>query len=77
MHPDSRIRADSILEDSGTRRVGKGNIQKVGNGRYAPLPSLIADMLDAQAKEEVEIFVNLELGCVIHRFQEADDDGPE
>lgn len=72
--PD-RIRAQSLLDDDRTRQVGSCLVQKKGNSKYAVLPQPFADMLGVEANQEIDLYVNLELGLVIHKLTEEKTNG--
>lgn len=76
LKPDE-VRSSQLLQDGGTRRVCSGRIQKTGDSKYALIPSMVADMLDVEVGQDVDIFVNLEEGVIIHKIPELDHDGQQ
>lgn len=74
LRPDE-VRVKQLLDDSGTGRVGQVKLQEYHASKYACIKSPIAEMLEVEAGQDLDVFVNVEHDLVM--FQISEDDGPD
>lgn len=67
------IRAQSLLSDGGTVEFGACRVQRKGHSKYGLLPQPFANMMGVEANQEVNVYVNLEHGLIIHQIPDSDD----
>lgn len=63
----------SAMEHDGTVSIGSYKMMKSGNGVGGRIPKEHARVLDLLEVGETEVFVNYELGVVMHRIPEPDE----
>lgn len=69
------MRVRSAMEHDGTVEIGRYRMMTSGNGVGGRIPKEHARVLGLLDAEETDVFVNYELGVVMHKIPE--DDGAE
>lgn len=68
------LRIQNALDHDGTVRIGRHQILRSGPSIGGLIPHEYAGPLGAREIGETEVFVNFELGVIMHRIPDAPDE---
>jgi hypothetical protein len=70
------LRVDSAMKHPGTAEIGRHKLVRSGPSVGGLIPKEFAKMLGALEAGETDVYVNYELGVVMHKIPEdVDDEG--